>query len=361
MKKALIAMSGGVDSSVAAYLIKEQGMECIGATMRLYSNEDIQIDSKTCCSLDDVLDAKAVAHKMGINHYVFNFSDNFRSEVIERFISEYESGLTPNPCIDCNRYIKWQKMFTRMKELELDYVVTGHYARIEYDAEKNRYLLKKGVDETKDQSYVLYNMTQEQLAHTLLPLGKLKKSEVRRIAEEQGFVNSKKKDSQDICFVPNGDYAAFIEGYTGKTYPEGDFIRKDGKILGKHKGLIRYTIGQRKGLGLALDRPGYVCKKDMINNAVIIGDNEDLFTRRLIADDFNWIASDVPHGPIKIKAKTRYKHREQSAVATRLSDGRVEVVFDEPQRAITAGQAVVLYDGDTVVGGGKITETEYNI
>lgn len=361
MKKALIAMSGGVDSSVAAYLIKEQGMECIGATMRLYSNEDIQIDSKTCCSLDDVLDAKAVAHKMGINHYVFNFSDNFRSEVIERFISEYEAGLTPNPCIDCNRYIKWQKMFTRMKELELDYVVTGHYARIEYDAEKNRYLLKKGIDETKDQSYVLYNMTQEQLAHTLLPLGKLKKSEVRRIAEEQGFVNSKKKDSQDICFVPNGDYAAFIEGYTGKTYPEGDFIRKDGKILGKHKGLIRYTIGQRKGLGLALDRPGYVCKKDMEHNAVIIGDNEDLFTRRLIADDFNWIAIEVPSEPIKIKAKTRYKHREQSAVATRLPDGRVEVVFDEPQRAITSGQAVVLYDGDTVVGGGKITETEYNI
>lgn len=360
-KKAIIAMSGGVDSSVAALLIKEQGAQCMGVTMRLYSNEDIFIDtSKTCCSLDDVEDARNVANRLDIPYYVFNFSDDFNRQVIDRFIKAYESGFTPNPCIDCNRYIKWEKLFRRMKELDYDYVVTGHYARIEYDNDLKLYKLKKGLDESKDQSYVLYNMTQEQLSHTLLPIGDLSKAEVRELAERNGFINAEKPDSQDICFIPHGDYAAFIENRTGKTYENGSFVDKEGNVLGEHKGLIRYTIGQRKGLGLALKKPGYVCRKCYDTNTVIIGDNEDLFTRRLIAEDFNWILGE-PETAIKVKAKTRYKHKEQSAIVTPLGDGRIEVIFDEPQRAITEGQAVVLYDGDTVLGGGTIIETEYNI
>lgn len=360
-KKAIIAMSGGVDSSVAALLIKEQGIDCLGITMQLQGGENIQIDvEQSCCTNKDIKDAERVADTLSIPFSVLNFSNDFRRQVIDRFIDAYEKGFTPNPCIDCNRYIKWEKLFAEMKERGYDYVVTGHYARIEFDPESCLYKLKKGLDESKDQSYVLYNMTQEQLSHTLLPIGELSKSEVRELAEKGGFINAEKPDSQDICFIPDGDYAAFIENRTGKTYPNGEFVDKEGNVLGEHKGLIRYTIGQRKGLGLALKRPGYVCRKCNETNRVIIGDNEDLFTRRLLADDFNWILG-TPNAPIKVKAKTRYKHREQPATASVLSDGRVEIVFDEPQRAITEGQAVVLYYGDTVLGGGTIIETEYNI
>lgn len=361
MKKAIIAMSGGVDSSVAALLTKNLDYECMGATMRLFDNEDIGLSSeKTCCSLDDVEDARAVAYKLGIPYYVFNFTADFKREVIDRFIASYERGDTPNPCIDCNRYIKWEKLFTRMRELSYDYVVTGHYARIEKDEKSGRYLLKKGIDESKDQSYVLYNMTQEQLSHTLLPLGGLSKTEVRKIAEENGFVNAKKHDSQDICFVPDGDYAKFIEQSTGKTYESGNFVDKDGNILGTHKGLIHYTVGQRKGLGLALKKPAYVCRKCIAENTVILGDNEDLMTNRLIATDFNWIAFEAPKEPIRAFAKVRYKQAEQPCTATVTENG-VEIVFDSSLRAITAGQAVVLYDGDTVIGGGTITTTQYNV
>lgn len=361
MKKAIIAMSGGVDSSVAALLTKNLAYECMGATMRLFDNEDIGLSSeKTCCSLDDVEDARAVAYKLGIPYYVFNFTADFKREVIDRFIASYERGDTPNPCIDCNRYIKWEKLFTRMRELSYDYVVTGHYARIEKDEKSGRYLLKKGIDESKDQSYVLYNMTQEQLSHTLLPLGGLTKTEVRKIAEENGFVNAKKHDSQDICFVPDGDYAKFIEQSTGKTYESGNFVDKYGNILGTHKGLIHYTVGQRKGLGLALKKPAYVCRKCIAENTVILGNNEDLMTNRLIATDFNWIAFDAPKEPIRAFAKVRYKQAEQPCTATVTENG-VEIVFDSSLRAITAGQAVVLYDGDTVIGGGTITTTQYNV
>ncbi len=361
MKRALIAISGGVDSSVAALLTKEKGLECFGATMKLFHPSTLNINpDKATGSDEDIKDAKAVCERLSIPHSVFDFSEDFRAGVIDRFICAYEEGLTPNPCIDCNRYIKWNLMFKKAEELGLDFVVTGHYARIEYDENSGKYLLKKGLDEAKDQSYVLYNMTQEQLAHTLLPIGELSKEDVRAIAEKNGFINSKKKDSQDICFIPDGDYAAFIENTTGKCYKKGHFIRTDGTDLGEHKGLIHYTIGQRRGLGLALDRPSYVIRKDMESGAIIIGDNQDLFTRRLVADDFNWISGEAPKAPIRANAKTRYRHKEQPATITPLDDGRVEILFDEPQRAITTGQAAVIYQGDTLLGGGRIIETEYN-
>lgn len=354
-KKAVIAMSGGVDSSVAAYLMKEEGYECIGATMKLYNNEDIGVSKqKTCCSLNDIDDARSVAGNLNIPYYVFNFTDNFEEEVIDRFVNTYIEGGTPNPCIDCNRYIKFEKMLQRMYELDYDFVVTGHYARIEFNESTGRYLLKKGMDETKDQSYVLYNMTQEQLSHTKFPLGSYRKSEIREIAEQQGFINAAKHDSQDICFVPDGDYAKFIEGYCGKTFPEGDFVKEDGTVLGKHKGIIRYTIGQRKGLGLSLPEPLYVCAKDVETNRVILGKNERLFQTTLEAADMNWISIPEITEPIRCKAKIRYKQKEADAVVEKLTEEKVKITFDEPQRGITRGQAVVLYDGDIVIGGGRI-------
>jgi len=354
-KTALIAMSGGVDSSVAAYLMRERGFDCTGVTMKLFDNGDIgERGEKTCCSLRDVEDARSVAHALGMPYYVFNFCDEFRERVIGRFISAYENGLTPNPCIDCNRFMKFERLLERAAQLGMDYVVTGHYARIERDERSGRYLLKKAADESKDQSYVLYAMTQAQLSRTLLPLGGLRKAEIREIAARQSFVNAEKRDSQDICFVPNGDYADFIERYTGRAQMPGDFVDTRGNILGRHKGLIHYTIGQRKGLGLALEKPLYVCAKNIEENTVTLCTDDELFGRTLRATDFNWIAYDAPDAPVRVKAKLRYKHTEQWATAEREADGTVRIGFDEPQRAATGGQAVVLYDGDTVVGGGTI-------
>lgn len=353
MKKAIIAMSGGVDSSVAAYLCMKNGYECIGATMKLFDNEDIgKKQEKTCCSLEDVEDARSVASELGMPYYVFNFTDEFDEKVIKKFINSYEIGATPNPCIDCNRYLKFEKLFTRMKELDFDYVVTGHYARIERDGE--RFLLKKGVDETKDQSYVLYSMTQEQLAHTLFPLGEFTKTQIREIAEKNGFINAKKHDSQDICFVPDGDYAAFIEQYSGKKYPKGKFVNKNGEKLGVHNGIIRYTIGQRKGLGLSLPAPMYVCGKDIGRNEVVLCSNDELFSADLDANDFNWIAFENPPETLCAKARIRYNQKEEPARITVTGENRVHVEFDKPQRAIAKGQAVVVYDGDVVLGGGTI-------
>lgn len=355
MRKAIIAMSGGVDSSVAALLTKETGDECIGATMKLFHNEDIGVKrEKTCCSLDDVEDARNVCYRMGIRYYVFNFSERFKEDVMDRFVDAYEHGSTPNPCIDCNRYLKFDKMFQRMRELEYDYIVTGHYARVEYDEEKNRYLLKKAVDDTKDQSYVLYMLTQEQLAHIFLPLGGLRKTEVREIAEKHGFVNARKHDSQDICFVPDGDYAKFIEQYTGRKSIPGDFVDTEGNILGKHKGIIHYTLGQRRGLGIPAASRLYVCDISPKTNQVVLGNNEDLFHSELTATKVNLISCESLKEPMRLKAKIRYRHPEQEAVAWQTEDGVLHVRFDKPQRAITRGQAVVLYDGDIVVGGGVI-------
>jgi len=351
-KKAMIAMSGGVDSSVAAYLIQKSGMDAIGVTLRLFDNEDIGVQSRTCCSLEDVEDAASVAARLGMKHYTFNFKDEFAREVIGRFIDAYEHCRTPNPCIDCNRYIKFKKLIDRARELDYDYVVTGHYARIE--EENGRFLLKKGLDTSKDQSYVLYALTQEQLSRTLLPLGGMSKPEVRAIAEENGFINARKRDSQDICFVPNGDYASFIEGYTGRSYPNGSFVDKEGNVLGEHKGLIRYTRGQRKGLGLALPKPMYVCEICPKNNTVVLGDNEDLFSKELYADDINLIAVDSIAAPMRISAKVRYSQGAYPATVWQTGEDEIRIEFDEPQRAITSGQAVVMYDGDIVVGGGVI-------
>ena len=354
-ERALIAMSGGVDSSVAACLIKEQGYDATGITLKLFDNEDIgEKKEKTCCSLDDIDDARNVCRKIGIPYYVYNFKDSFKENVIDRFIFAYENGCTPNPCIDCNRYIKFERLMQRADELDFDYVVTGHYSVIEYDEGLQRYLLRKSPDVTKDQSYVLYSLTQRQLSRTLLPLGKLTKHEVRKIAEKYNLINAQKHDSQDICFVPDGDYAKFIEQYTGRKYDFGDFVDENGNVLGTHKGIIRYTIGQRKGLGLALPHPMYVKEKDIANNKVILCDNDRLFSKELYAKDINLIAYEKLDKPLHIKARVRYNQPEQDATVEQLSDNKLHIVFDKPQRAISKGQAVVLYDEDVVVGGGTI-------
>ncbi|WP_442944898.1 tRNA 2-thiouridine(34) synthase MnmA [Oribacterium sp. C9] len=363
-KKALIAMSGGVDSSVAAALMNEAGYDCIGVTMKLYNNESVgYCRANTCCTLEDTEDARQVATSLGMPYYVFNFTEDFDKQVIERFISTYENGGTPNPCIDCNRYMKHEKLYHRAEALGCDLIVTGHYARIEQDPETGRWLLKKSRNLAKDQSYVLYFMNQDQLAHTMFPLGSFaSKDEVREEAEKHGFINAHKHDSQDICFVVNGDYGDFIERYTGHTFAPGNFIDTEGNVLGTHKGIIRYTVGQRKGLGLALKQPMYVCGKDMEKNEVILTTGPELYSKALIADRFNWIPFDEPDGPVRVTVKTRYKAKEVPATAETLRDengkltGQVRVTFDEPERAVATGQAVVLYDGDLVVGGGTIVK-----
>jgi len=323
----------------------------------MFSDEDIvqaEKEGKTCCALSDVEDARSVAYKLGFDHLVFNFKDHFREHVMKQFADCYLEGKTPNPCIECNRHVKFDKMLRRAQELGYDYIATGHYVVNEYDEKTGRYLLKRPADKSKDQTYVLYSLTQHQLAHTLFPLGRLEKSHVREIAENAGLVNSSKPDSQDICFVPDGDYAGFIEKYTGKSYESGSFISTNGEVLGKHKGIIRYTIGQRKGLGLSNEIPLYVCRKNIEENTVTLGSSESLFTSVIIADDINLISVSSIKNPIKVKAKTRYNMKEQPCTVCQIDENTLKFVFDEPQRAITKGQAVVIYDGDTVVGGGTI-------
>ncbi len=354
--KVLVAMSGGVDSSAAALMLRRDGYECTGATMRLYDNEMISVDANTCCSLDDVEDARSVARRLGIPFYVFNFKQDFEKHVICDFISCYEAGLTPNPCIECNRHLKFDRFLHRALELGCDYIATGHYAQIRFDETSGRYLLCRAADRSKDQTYVLYTLTQEQLAHTLFPLGALTKHEVRALAEENGFVNAHKHDSQDICFVPDGDYVAFMKRYTGKDYPSGDYLDLNGNVVGKHSGAVCYTLGQRKGLGIALGAPVYVCGKDMQKNTVTVGPNEALFSRALRADGWNWFPFAELTEPLRVTAKARYSQIEQPATVYPEENGWARVEFDTPQRALTPGQAVVLYDQDFVVGGGVIRE-----
>jgi tRNA-specific 2-thiouridylase len=362
-QKVLIALSGGVDSSVAAYMLKSQGFECRGATMKLFDSHISETitqksctvnGSRTCCSLEDIEDARSVAYKLDIPFHVFNFVSDFKSQIIDRFVEAYQNGKTPNPCIDCNKLMKFEKFFLRSKELDFDYMATGHYARIEFDDITKKYLLKKAVDETKDQSYVLYAMTQAQLSGTKFPLGGLRKSEVRETASVLGFVNARKRESQDICFVPNGDYAAFIEQETGIECPAGNFTDKNGNILGRHRGIIRYTIGQRKGLGLARAAPYYVCSQNTAKNTVVLGDESDLYTKTLFADTINFIPFERLDSPIRVKAKVRYRQQENPALVEQIDADRLRIEFDEPQKAIAKGQAVVLYDADTILGGGTI-------
>lgn len=356
-KSALIGMSGGVDSSVAAFLMLRSGYRCIGATMRLYDNETLgQEKTNTCCTLDDVEDARSVARRLGIPHYVFNFKAVFEEQVIRKFASCYECGLTPNPCIDCNRYLKFDRLLRRALELGYESVVSGHYAQIRQDPGTGRYLLYKAADRAKDQTYFLACLNQYQMSHIQFPLGGLTKTEVRKIAEENGFINARKHDSQDICFVPGGDYMAFLEQYTGKTYPAGDYLDLEGHVVGRHRGAVGYTLGQRKGLGLAMGAPVYVCGKDMQKNTVTVGPNEALFSGALRAGDWTWFPFPDLTEPLKVTAKTRHSQFEQSATVYPEADGFARVVFDAPQRAVTPGQAVVLYQGECVVGGGTITE-----
>ena len=356
-KKALIAMSGGVDSSVAAYLTQKAGFDCIGAMMRLFDNNILgENQESSCCSLDDAEDARSVARRLGFPFYVFNSKADFEEKVIAKFIRCYECGATPNPCIDCNRHLKFDHLMRRAMELGCSHVVTGHYARIRRDETTGRYLLYKAKDLSKDQSYVLYSLTQEQLAHTLFPLGEMSKTDARAIAEEQGFINARKHDSQDICFVPDGDYVAFMERYTGKHYEGGDFLDLEGNVVGRHKGAVSYTLGQRKGLGLAMGAPVYVCGKDMARNTVTVGPNEALFSPALLANDWNWFPFPELTAPLRVSAKARYNQQPQPATVYPEANGCARVVFDEPQRALTPGQAVVLYDGELVIGGGTIAE-----
>ena len=353
----MIAMSGGVDSSVAALLTKRMGYDCIGCTMKLYENSSPTEEnrSRTCCALEDTEDARSVAYRLGMPYYVFNFKTDFRSRVIEKFIHCYESGKTPNPCIDCNRYLKFERLFDRALLLGCDKIVTGHYARIEFDGQE--YVLKKAMDDAKDQSYFLYSMTQEQLSRTVFPLGTLCKTETRRIAEDNGFINAAKPDSQDICFVPGGDYARVIEEYTGKQYPPGAFQTAGGEVLGEHRGIIHYTVGQRRGLGISAREPLYVCEIRPEENVVVLGNRESLFSETAEVSDFHWISKTIPAAPFRCFVKTRSRQKEQPATAYPIGKSEVRIVFDKPQRAITPGQAAVLYDGEIILGGGEIRRT----
>lgn len=348
MPRCMIGMSGGVDSSVAAYLLRQQGYDCIGVTMKLYTGPQ----EGGCCTADDAADAKSVCRKLGIPHYTFNFTAEFDRNVMATFAAAYEAGQTPNPCIACNRHLKFQTMWQRARELDCEFLATGHYAQIL--RENGRYQLKMAADAGKDQSYVLYFLSQTQLAHTLFPLGGLTKAQVREIAREQGFVSAQKPDSQDICFVPGGDYGAFLERYTGKKYAPGLFVDQTGTVLGTHRGAVRYTLGQRKGLGIPAATRLYVTAKDMEKNTVTLGSNAELFTDYLIAGDVCLTAEDRLEDGQRLTAKIRYRQTAQPCRVFRTRPGEIRVEFEKPQRAVTAGQAVVLYDGDTVVGGGTI-------
>lgn len=354
-KTVVVGLSGGVDSSVAAYLLKEQGYDVIGVTMQIWQEEDSCTveENGGCCGLSAVEDARRVAQKLDIPYYVMNFRKEFQKQVIDYFTREYLEGRTPNPCIACNRYVKWESLLKRSLEIGADYIATGHYARVE-QLPNGRYAIRNSVTAKKDQTYALYNLTQEQLARTLMPVGAYTKDEIRKIAEEVGLLVAHKKDSQEICFVPDNDYAGFIKNSTGKTIPKGNFVLADGKVIGEHQGIIHYTIGQRKGLNLSMGHPVFVTKIRPDSNEVVIGENEDLFVNTLICDRVNFMAMEGLDGEVRLKAKIRYNHPGAECVISPVEDGKVRVTFDQPQRAITPGQAVVFYQGEYVAGGGII-------
>ena len=351
----MIAMSGGVDSSVAALVMKQSGCDCTGVTMRLYRAPGMERASqKSCCSDADEEDAAYVCWQLGIPFEALCCTKAFEKAVIQSFIREYEAGRTPNPCIICNRCLKFELLLSLALEKGFDCLVTGHYARITQAPDSGRWQLRKALDGSKDQSYVLYMLSQKQLAHLRFPLGELRKSDTRAIAEKAGLVTASKHESQDICFIPDGDYGAFLERWTGRRDPAGEILDPEGRVLGRHRGAIRYTIGQRRGLGVAAEQPLYVVAKDMEKHTLTVGPERALYSRELLASDFNWLSIPAPERPIRVTARTRYRQKESLATVWPLDGSRVRLVFDQPQRAITPGQAVVLYDGELVLGGGTI-------
>lgn len=355
-KRVVVGMSGGVDSSVAAYLLKEQGYDVIGVTMQIWQDEDVfaQAEEGGCCGLQAVDDASRVAATLGIPYYVMNFKSDFKKHVMDYFVEEYLQGRTPNPCIACNRFVKWEALLNKSIALGADYIATGHYARI-CQLENGRYTIQKSVTDAKDQTYALYNLTQFQLSHTLMPVGAYHKEEIREIAKSIDVDVSIKRDSQEICFIPDHDYARFIEEQSGKPVPKaGNFVNAKGEIIGIHKGITHYTIGQRKGLNLAMGHPVFVSEIRPETNEVVIGENEDLFKNRLVCDKLNFMSIPSLEEEKHVVAKVRYAHKGAHCVIRPLENGRVEVIFDTPQRAITPGQAVVFYENDYIVGGGTI-------
>lgn len=355
-KKVVVGMSGGVDSSVAAWLLKEQGYDVIGVTMQIWQDEDLQAQEENggCCGLKAVDDARMVAQTIGIPYYVMNFKKEFKDLVIQDFVQEYSLGHTPNPCIRCNRYVKWEALLRRCLALGADYIATGHYAQV-VRLDNGRYALK-AAPSSKDQTYALYNLTQDQLSHTLMPVGSYTKDQIREMAQKIGLKVAGKPDSQDICFIPDGNYTRFLEEYTGRKAPEGNFVDKYGNILGRHQGITHYTVGQRKGLGLAMGHPVFVTEIRPETNEVVIGEGEDVFSRGLIAQKLNFMAMEAPGEPLRVFAKVRYAHKGAWCTLEMTGLDTARCIFDEPVRAITPGQAVVFYDQDVVLGGGIIKQ-----